>query len=283
MGIFSLFNKSNTAYFPGCTTYFKNKNHFELYQKIFVKLGISFRILDKQICSGIEPLEAGYETEARKLARRNFEIFKEQDIDTIITNSPECFKIFTQDYPNFLPDWNIEVKNIWQLIIDKLKNKPKLIKYKAMETITYHDPCALSRYTQIINQPREILEIIGYEIKEMSDSKEDSICCGSCGGLPRTNPELANKIAKQRILQAKRIKVKKIITTSTENYNLLKKNTSPEIEILELSEVLAKALGIKTINEQDENIEGEDKIIIETKANINLKREIEEEDYYDDR
>ena len=77
MGIFSLFNKSNTVFFPGCTLYFKYRESFNLYQKIFNKLGIGFRIIDKKICCGIEPLEAGYETEARKLARRNFEIFKE--------------------------------------------------------------------------------------------------------------------------------------------------------------------------------------------------------------
>ena len=92
MGIFSLFNLSNTVYFPGCTTYFKFKEHFEIYQKIFAKLGINFRIIDKKICSGIESLEAGYESEARKLARRNFEIFKEENINAIITNSPEAFK-----------------------------------------------------------------------------------------------------------------------------------------------------------------------------------------------
>jgi len=282
MGIFSLFNKSNIAYFPGCTTYFKSQEHFELYQKIMKKLGINFKLLDKKICCGLEPLELGYETEARKLARRNFEIFKEEEITSIITNSPECFKMFSQDYPNFLPDWNIETKNLWQLILSKLKNKPKLIKYKAMETITYHDSCYLGRYSKIYNEPREILELIGYEIREMSDSKEESICCGSCGGLKITNPELANKIAKQRILQAKRIGVKKIITCSTDNYQLLKKNTEPEIEIQEFSEVLAIALGLKTEKQIEEPIEGEDQIVLETKANMNIEKEIKDEDYYDE-
>jgi heterodisulfide reductase subunit D len=282
MGIFSLFDKSNTVYFPGCTTYFKLQENFELYQKIFTKLGISFRVIDKKICCGIEALESGYESEARKLARRNFEIFKEENIDSIITTSPECFKMFSQDYPDFLPDWNIETKNIWQLILNRLKNKPKLIKNKAMEVITYHDPCYLGRYSKIYEQPREILELIGYEIKEMPDSREESICCGSCGGLPRTNPNLANEIAKQRILQAKRIGVTKIITTSPENYELLRKNTTKDIEILELSEVLAIALGLKINKQINEPIEGEEQIILETKTNIAIEEELKEEDYYDE-
>jgi len=281
MGIFSLFNKSSTVFFPGCSLYFKFRDSFETYQRIFNKLGIEFRVVDRKVCCGIEALEAGYETEARKLARRNFEIFKEEEIDSIITVSPSCFKMFSQDYPEFLPDWNIETKNIWQLILNKLKNKPKLIKEKAMEVVTYHDSCYLGRHSKIYEQPREILELIGYEIKEMSDPREHSICCGSCGGLPRTNPELANKIAKQRILQAKRAGVNKIITASFEDYEILKKNTSPEIEVLELSEVLAIALGLKIEKELDEPIEGEEQIVLETKANINIQDEIKDEEYYE--
>jgi len=87
MGLFSIFGESNTVYFPGCITYFKFKEGYELYQKIFSKLGISFRILDP-ICSGLEPWEAGYDVETRKLARKNFNIFNEQGIKSIITNSP---------------------------------------------------------------------------------------------------------------------------------------------------------------------------------------------------
>ena len=69
MGIFSLFKKSNTLYFPGCVTYFKFPENFELYKKIFNKLGISFELIDKQVCCGLPALDAGYDQVARKLAR----------------------------------------------------------------------------------------------------------------------------------------------------------------------------------------------------------------------
>ncbi len=280
MGIFSLFNKSNTVYFPGCTTYFKFPDYFDLYQKIFTKLGINFKVMDNNGCCGIEPLEAGYEIEARKLARKNFDVFRGEDVDSVITTSPECFKMFSQDYPDFLPDWNIEVKNIWEVVLSRLKSKPKLIRDKAMEAVTYHDSCYLGRHSGVYDAPREILGLIGYEIIEMADSREESVCCGSCGGLPRTNPELANQIARQRILQAKRTGVKKIIVASLDNYELLKKNTVPGIEIVEISEALAIALGFQIEKESQEVIEGEDQIVVEAKANIALEDEIKEEDYY---
>jgi len=283
MGLFSIFGKSNVLYFPGCITYFKYKEIFELYKKIFIKLGINFIEIEKKVCCGLDALEAGYESEARKLGRRNFEIFKEEGIKSIITTDPACYKMFLQHYPEFLPDWNIEIKNIWEIILDKLESKSRLIKNKAMETVGFHDNCYLGRYCEIYDVPRKILEIIGYEVREMEDSKEESICCGSCGGLPRTNFELADKIARERILQAKRIKVKKLIVCSVDNYALLKKNSGESgIEVLELSEVLATALGIKRKEvEEEEHLDNEEKILSEVKAEKRFEEELKDEDYYD--
>lgn len=281
MGLFSIFQKSSTLYFPDCLTYFKFPEYFELYKKIFSKLGIGFVVLNKQNCCGLRALEAGYEAEARKLARKNLDNFREKEIERIITNSPECYKMFLQNYPEILPDWDIKVDNIWKIILEKLENKPKLIKNKAMEIIGYQDSCYLGRYCKIFDEPRKILELIGYEIKEMPDSRENSICCGSCGGLSLANPELADKIAKQKILQAKRIKVNKLVVFSMENYELLKKNAK-DIKILEFSEVLADALGIKKreeVYEKEEKIEGEEAILEED--NLKFKEELKEEDYYE--
>ena len=280
--MFSLFNVSNTVYFPGCATYFRFKENFEVYQRVFSRMGIGFRLIDKKICCGVDAFEAGYEGEARKLARRNFEIFKEEGIDGIITNSPEAYRMFLQKYPDFLPDWNIEVKNVWSLMLERLKNKPKLIKHKAMEVVTYHDSCSLGRGCGSYDDVREILELFGYEVREMSDSREESVCCGSCGGLVVVNPELANKIAKERILQAKRIGVKKIVVCSMKNYELLDRNAGDDMEIVELSEILAVGLGLKVRREEkEEYIDGEERVINDTQANINIERELKDEDYYE--
>ncbi|MDD5193300.1 MAG: (Fe-S)-binding protein [Candidatus Nanoarchaeia archaeon] len=245
MGLFSVFKKSSTIYFPGCLTYFKFKDNFELYKKIFEKLGIEFRTVEKNICCGLPALEAGYENEARKLAKRNYEIFKEEQITSIIASSPCCYKMFLSDYPKILPDWNIDVKSIWKIILYKLELNPGLIRNKANESIVYNDSCYLGRYCGMYEEPRKILKLLGYELKEFFNSKEESFCCGSCGGLNRTNPEAANEIAKEKIIQARRINAKKIITSSLNDYEILKKNLPGSgIEIMDFSEVLAKALGI---------------------------------------
>ena len=131
------FGKSSTAYIPGNTVFFKYGEMYDLYQRILSKLKISYSIFDKQISCGLDAFEAGYENEARKLARKNLEFFNEQGISNLITTSPECYKAYTIDIPSILPDWNIKVKNIWEIIANKLVSKSKLIKFKAMELVSF--------------------------------------------------------------------------------------------------------------------------------------------------
>ena len=301
MGLFSLFKESNTLYFPGCTGFFRFRSNSDLYLQIFSKLGFDFKAIEKNFCCGLDLIESGYESEARKLARRNFEIFKENEIKGIVTTEPGSYMMFLKNYSEIIPDWNIETMNIWEMILDKLLKKPKLIKNKAVETAAYHDSCYLGRYCGIYNAPRKILEAVGYEIIEMDNTMENSFCCGSCGGLPRTNPILANKIAKERILKAKRIGAKKMIVLGFQNYSILKKNSKDSgVRILELSEILADALGIKKIEDNEklekfeEDVEGEEmileengkikeeEIIRETESDAELKDELKDENYEED-
>src|SRR3989344_7672090 len=169
MGIFSIFQKADALYYPGCTTYYKYNENYEIYKKIFSKLGIYVILAENITCCGLPALELGYETEARKLARKKLELLKENGIKRIITNCSACYKMFTQNYPELLPDWDIEIVDIWRLILEKLTNKQRLIKNFSDEKITYHDSCYLGRYCGIYDEPRRILELIGYKIVEMPD------------------------------------------------------------------------------------------------------------------
>ena len=280
MGLLSWLGESSTLYFPGCIAHFRFRENSEIYLKVFRKLGINFKEIEEKSCCGLPLLEAGYDFEVRRVARRNFEILKNNNIKSIITIEPGVYKMFLKDYPEMIPDWDIRVKNIWDLILERLLKKPKLIKEKSFEAVGYHDSCYLGRYCRIFESPRQILEVLGYRIIEMEDSREESLCCGSCGGVVFVNPELANKMAYERILQAKRSGIKKLVVIGFQNYSLLRKNLKDSgVEVVELSEVLAEALGIKPVEKEsveEEVVEGEEKILTER-----FGEEIRKEGYYD--
>ena len=92
----------------------------------------------------------------------------------------------------------------------------------------------MGRYTKIHDAPRKILDLLGFEVKELEKNKEDTQCCGGNLNLKQNTPVLANKIA-QEILS--KVKTKKLVTTCPFCYLHLKEN-SQDIQILELSEVL---------------------------------------------
>jgi len=266
MGILSIFKKGNTVYYPGCLSKFVLKAETENYRRILDKMSFDYITIPDISCCGSPVINAGYESDARKLALKNLDLFKQCSVRKIVTNCPACFKMFSQDYKSMLPEWNIEVEHIVIPILSFLeKNPQKIKKHYEQEEVVYHDPCHLGRHSGIYEQPREILRKIGYNLIEMKHNREKSLCCGGGAGLKSNNPELSNSIAKQLVNEAKSAGAKKIITTCPLCFSSLAENS--DIEIIEFSYAVAEALGIhpektdikKVLNEKTEENKEENK------------------------
>lgn len=202
MGLFNLFSKEKVLYFPGCLTKGVLKEQFENYKEIFNKLKLDFVLLsDEESCCGLPVLNAGHKKDARKLAKKNFELFKKNGITKIVTNCPSCYHTFKEVCPILVRDWDIEVEHATVTILNALKKRN--IKYRGQEedkpVVTYHDPCHLGRYSNIYNEPREVIELLGGKLKELKLNKENALCCGAGGGLRANFPETAKMAAKKRV------------------------------------------------------------------------------------
>lgn len=151
------------------------------------------------------------------------EFFKKYSISRIITNCPACYRI--------LSGYGLRVEHITQTIWGKIER----IEARNKGKITYHDPCHLGRQSGVYNEPRNILKATGFEVVELQNSMENSMCCGGGGGLKTNHPDLANKIACNMLGQ---IKTKKLVTPCPMCYAHFKENAPKGLEILEFSEVL---------------------------------------------
>ncbi|MBU0957837.1 MAG: (Fe-S)-binding protein [Nanoarchaeota archaeon] len=252
MGLFGLFGKrGKTLYFAGCTSRRFLRDSDDEYKQILNKLEIGYIELDKEICCGLGLIDAGFEKDARKLARKNYDLFKELNVNKIITSCPGCFKMFSE-YKDFVLDWGIEVEHVIVSIAENLDADD--IIYSNSSNVTYHDPCYLSRFGNVVDAPRKILRMIGYNVVEMWHNKEDTLCCGAGGGMIFNNKILANRIAKKRIQEAEDVSVNKIVTSCPMCVHHLSENSS-EIVIESMSNVISSALGIKLEVSKDE---GED-------------------------
>ena len=65
------------------------------------------------------------------------------------------------------------------------------------QTVTWHDPCHLSRHMGVRDQPRQILKSLK-DIKYI-EMKEADRCCGMAGAFSLHHYELSQKIADKKV------------------------------------------------------------------------------------
>ena len=218
----------NTLYYPGCLTKYSEPFIQENYEKILKKLEIDFIMLKEQeLCCGSPAMRAGYKSDFQDIKKKNLALFKQYGIDRIITNCPACYHMLKVEY-------GLNAEHITQTVLKNIERFDK-DKFKG-EKITYHDPCHLGRYSDIYEEPRKILQHLGFEVVELKDNREQSMCCGGGGGLRGHDLAVARKIAKLRL---KDVTTKKLITPCPMCYSHLKESAKgTDIEVMEFSEVL---------------------------------------------
>lgn len=215
----------NTLYYPGCLTKYSLPQIRENYEKILKKIGVDYIMLKElELCCGSPAIRGGYNNDFNNIKKKNLELFDRYGVAKIVTNCPACYHVFKEEY-------GLEVEHITSLVAKKID---RFDKGKFNERISYHDPCHLGRYSGIYEEPRQVLRALGFEVVELRNHNEQSLCCGGGGGLKSNNPDVANKIAKLRL---KQVKTSKIITPCPMCYVHLKENAKG-IEVLEFSEVL---------------------------------------------
>ena len=209
MGILGLFGKK-TLYYPGCLTKGALKEQFENYKEIFNRLRIDFVLLSgDEVCCGLPILNAGYRKDVKKLAKKNFDLFKSRGIKRIVTNCPSCYHTFKEVYLKFVRDWDIEVEHATVSICKALRKKRIDLRGVGVrgigvsgeggELVAYHDSCHLGRYSGIYEEPREVIERLGGKIFEFHFNRENAFCCGGGGGVRANFPEVAKKVAAKKI------------------------------------------------------------------------------------
>jgi Fe-S oxidoreductase len=240
MGLLDKVLGGNILFYPGCMQKFVLHDLQDNYEKILRKCGIDFiKLKDLEACCGSPVINAGYSVDFEALAKKNYKIFKEHGVKKIISPCPACFKTFGKEYPKIIEGFDIEVEHVTQTIWNAIKEeKIKVKKLKKPVKVTYHDPCHLGRHCGIYDEPREIIRALGYNLVEMKSTREDAFCCGGGGGLRSNYPELAEEVAKERIDQAKEIRVKIIATTCAMCKSNLNVKNKSKIETVELSSLL---------------------------------------------
>lgn len=210
--------------FIGCQ-FLARPNQTKLYLRILEKLGLRPEIKE-EICCGFPLFALGFRKDLKTHKEKFLKLFPEEEI---VALCPTCMAYLHEGYGK-------KVKHVTQLILEHLPKANLGIK------ATYHDPCDLSRVTDIIEEPREILKKIGVEIVEMEKNRKASHCCGGGGGILSTDEKLSDQVAARRIEQAKATGADLLVTPCPTCEQVLKKASKGEIQVRNISDLIWKAL-----------------------------------------
>ena len=168
---------------------------------ILRKLGIEPGYLqEKEPCCGSPMYYAGFEDDYAENAEKNYKLFKSLNVKKLISVVPACTAALKHGYSKYIDDYDLEVYHILEIVGRELKEKNVQLKARENIKVVYHDPCQLSRYMEVTEEPREILRSIdGVEFVEPDEEQiaRWSTCCGG-GNLETTHPDLAERMGKRR-------------------------------------------------------------------------------------
>ena len=129
-------------------------------------------------------IQIGNSDLARVIVSRIVEGAEKLKVKTVI--SPECGHAYTAlrwEGANLIGrPFSFEVKHIIE-VLDEFQQQG-LLKTEGFETdsLTFHDPCQLVRRGGVIQQPRNLMNMVAKNFVEMPDAGYMNWCCGGGGG-----------------------------------------------------------------------------------------------------
>jgi heterodisulfide reductase subunit D len=213
--------------------------------KILQKLEVDFTVLGKdEKCCGMPYVEMGEDEKAQELALANLRAARGRGASKILAVCPGCYHSLNLALPKFISE-EMEVHHISTFLSDKIKSGEIELTKPMENKITYHDPCKLARYYNIIDEPRSIIKSIkGTQFVELLHSGQDARCCGRV--YEKELAELTVAMSRERIEEAASAKAQAIVTSCpicARNLLVGAQSAKKKIDVYDLPVLVAKQAG----------------------------------------
>jgi len=229
--------------FVCCTSCYdaRSKKIAKAIASVLSKAGVSFGIIgEEESCCGESARKIGAEDTFMSLAEANIKLFNEKGVKKIVTTSPHCQFTFLNEYPEL--GGQFEVVHYTELLSQLIKDG-KLKPTKDLgKKVVFHDPCYLGRHNEIFDAPREVLDTLTKDRKELDRCGLESICCGGGGGRIWMETEVGARFGDLRISDAL-AKEAEVLATACPYCTIMLDASNmamgkEELEILDIAELL---------------------------------------------
>ncbi|MFZ4855419.1 MAG: L-lactate dehydrogenase (quinone) large subunit LdhH [Desulfuromonadaceae bacterium] len=205
--------KEKAAFYAGCLIDFAYPEMGESLVKILNKGGIEVLFPEDQTCCGAPARYNGAYEVAASNAVDNVKALLREDVTYVVSACPTCTVALDREFICTFEslgqtEWLPQAKILAAKTIDLSTLVTKLVKEgrltlkegQKLGKITYHDSCHLKRTLKVSEQPRELLQSVGYELAEMF---ECDTCCGMGGSYSMKLPEISAPILQRKLRNIK--------------------------------------------------------------------------------
>jgi len=202
-------SKEKIAFYAGCLIDFAYPEMGEALIRILNKAGFQVVFPDEQTCCGAPARYNGAYEVAAHNAVDNIKALLQKDVAHIISACPTCTVAMQHEFISTFEslgqtEWLPQARELSEKTIDFSTLVTKLVEEGRLSlkegttlgAVTYHDSCHLKRTLHATEQPRELLQKAGYELREMP---ECDTCCGMGGSYSLKLPEISAPILQRKM------------------------------------------------------------------------------------
>jgi L-lactate dehydrogenase complex protein LldE len=170
--------------------------------RLLRSLGVTVDFPRGQTCCGLPLFNSGYHAEARQVARRLVDVFREAPY--VVVPSGSCAWMVKHEVPGLLKDTPLAAEaqrlaertyELSQFLVRVLGRTRFTARIKGR--VTYHDSCHLLRGLHEATTPRQILAgLDGVEVLPLPGHDE---CCGFGGSFSVRLPEVSSAILDKKL------------------------------------------------------------------------------------
>ena len=158
----------------------------------------------QQTCCGQPQYNSGDYESARQIARQTIALL--EPYDAIVIPSGSCSGMLVEHYPKLLDgQWRDRATALSGKVFELTQflathgNYPN--SKEPREPIAYHDSCAGLRELGIRDEPRDLLEKAGVEVRELD---QRDVCCGFGGTFCAKMPDISAKMSDDKLESVRR-------------------------------------------------------------------------------
>ncbi len=206
--------KYRIALFSGCVQDFVYPEQLEAAVKVLAAHNVAVDFPMDQSCCGLPLQMMGEKKAGVDVAQQNIAAMS-GNYDYIITLCASCASHLKHNYPFLLGEDNAEAKAFAAKVIPFSAFMTDVLgvtadKFKqTQERATLHAPCHLCRGMGVVEQPRQLLALGGYEYAQAA---QEQVCCGFGGTYSAKFPGISEQILKNKLTDAARTGAEVLVT-----------------------------------------------------------------------